>query len=179
MAIELKIDSKVLWLTGLSGAGKTTIANKLKEKLSAFDIAIEILDGDILRMGINKDLGFSMKDRYENVRRTAEIAKILVNNGIYTLVCLISPTEEIRKMARSIIGEEKFIEVFINAPFEICKARDVKGMYKRVERGECKDFTGLDSPFEKPANPDITIDTSTDTVLQSVSKVLDFLKFNK
>jgi len=171
----LKQRSNVIWMTGLSGAGKTTLAVNLEGELSARGYLTQILDGDNIRSGINSNLGFSDTDRYENIRRIAEVSKLFLDCGIITINCFISPTEEIRKMARAIIGSENFIEVFVNASFDVCERRDVKGLYSRARRGEIKQFTGIDSPFENPVKPDIEIRTDILTIGESVKRLLDFV----
>ncbi len=148
----------VLWMVGLSGSGKSTLAKALEKDLHQAGFLTQLLDGDNLRTGLNNNLGFSEADRLENIRRAAEVSKLFMNCGIVTICSFISPTEEIRSMAREIIGEG-FMEVYINCPIEICEQRDVKGLYKKVRNGEIKNFTGIDSPFEGPVRPDIEIRT--------------------
>lgn len=148
----------VLWMVGLSGSGKSTLAKALEKDLHEEGFLTQLLDGDNLRTGINNNLGFTEEDRMENIRRAAEVSKLFMNCGIVTICSLISPTAEIRKMAKEIIGEG-FMEVYVNCPLEVCEQRDVKGLYKKVRNGEIKNFTGVDSPFEEPANPDIEIKT--------------------
>lgn len=171
----LQQKGKVIWLTGLSGAGKTTVAKLLEEELFSRGYFTQILDGDNIRSGINNNLGFSEADRYENIRRISEVSKLFVNCGVITINCFISPTEEIRDMARAIIGKDDFIEIYINAPLEVCELRDTKGLYARARRGEIKDFTGITSPFEKPENVDIEIRTDLFTVEDSVRKILEVI----
>ncbi len=154
----LKQRGIVLWMVGLSGSGKSTLAKALEKDLHQAGYLTQLLDGDNLRTGLNNNLGFSEADRLENIRRAAEVSKLFMNCGIVTICSFISPTEEIRDMARTIIGEG-FMEVYINCPIEICEQRDVKGLYKKVRNGEIKNFTGIDSPFEGPAHPDIEIRT--------------------
>ena len=132
-----------------------------------------VLDGDNIRTGINNNLGFSEEDRLENIRRIAEVSKLLINTGMITICSFISPTEDIRTMARNIIGENDFIEVFLNPPLEVCEKRDVKGLYKKARAGIIKDFTGISSPFEVPANPDLEIDTSVVGIKDSVAMIFD------
>jgi adenylylsulfate kinase len=171
----LRQRSKVIWMTGLSGAGKTTIAKQLDEALYKLGYVAQILDGDNIRAGINNNLSFSEEDRFENIRRIAEISKLFINCGIIIINSFISPTEKIRKMALEIIGEEDFIEVFVNAPLDICEQRDTKGLYVKARSGEIKNFTGIDSPFEIPENADITIQTDKQTIEESVNQLLDYL----
>ena len=171
----LKQRSKVIWLTGLSGAGKTTLAKYLEEALFGLGFFTQILDGDNIRAGINNNLGFSDADRFENIRRIAEISKLFVNCGVITINCFISPTEDIREMARQIVGEDDFIEVYVNAPLKVCEERDVKGLYSRARRGEIKDFTGISSPFETPENIDIEIRTDLLSIEESVKQILELI----
>ncbi|MCO5247992.1 MAG: adenylyl-sulfate kinase [Chitinophagales bacterium] len=171
----LQQNSFVLWMTGLSGSGKSTIAKGLEKKLYAEGYLSYILDGDNIRFGINKDLGFSVEDRKENIRRIAEISKLFVDAGIITINSFVSPTLEIRQQAKDIIGEKDFIEVYINAPFEVCAQRDVKGLYKKALAGEIKNFTGLDAPFEAPVHPAIEIKTDNLSVEESVDKIFNLI----
>lgn len=145
--------AKVLWFTGLSGSGKSTLANAVERELFAQGRLTKLLDGDNIRSGINTNLGFSAEDRTENIRRIAEVAKLFMEGGIITLCSFVSPTIEIRDMARQIIGPENFLEIYVNAPLEVCEARDVKGLYKKARAGEIKNFTGIDAPFEAPLTP--------------------------
>lgn len=169
----------VVWMVGLSGSGKSTLAKALEQELHEKGYFTQLLDGDNLRTGINNNLGFSEADRIENIRRSAEVSKLFVNCGVITICSLISPTEAIRKMAKEIIGEADYFEVFINCPIEICEQRDVKGLYKKARKGEIKNFTGIDSPFEAPTAPSLELRTDlndleqckktlTDTILQKV-----------
>lgn len=150
---------KVLWLTGLSGSGKSTIAQHLERRLFENDFFPQVLDGDNIRSGINKNLGFSVEDRTENIRRIAEVARLYAHSGLVILASFISPTRAIRKMAAEIIGEEDFLEVFVNAPLEECEKRDVKGLYQKARSGQIKGFTGIDSPYEMPIDPFLEIKT--------------------
>ena len=172
---RLQQRSTVIWLTGLSGAGKTTLAKHLEEQLFSRGYLTQILDGDNIRAGINSNLGFSDHDRYENIRRIAEISRLFLNCGIITINCFISPTEEIRDMARQIIGKDDFIEIYVNAPLDVCEERDVKGLYSRARRGEIKDFTGITAPFETPKNIDLEIRTDLLSVEESVSMMLEVI----
>ena len=171
----LKQKAKVIWMTGLSGSGKTTVAKGVERYLHNNGILNQLLDGDNIRVGINNNLTFSSEDRAENIRRIAEVSKLFLNCGIVTLNCFVSPTIEIRENAKEIIGGEDFIEVYINASIETCEERDVKGLYKKARKGEIKDFTGINSPFEAPENPEIEINTSKLSIDESVQKVLDYI----
>lgn len=162
----------MVWFTGLSGSGKSTVALGVERELSARGLLCRILDGDNIRAGINSNLGFSEEDRRENIRRIAEVGKLFVETGIVTLACFVSPTEEIRQMARNIIGEKDFYEVYVSTPLEECERRDVKGLYARARRGEVRDFTGISAPFEAPRCPSLSIDTSKLKLEDSVNAVL-------
>ncbi|MBK9192051.1 MAG: adenylyl-sulfate kinase [Crocinitomicaceae bacterium] len=172
---ELQLNQRgvVIWLTGLSGAGKTTISNALNKKLTEKKYFTQILDGDQLRGGINSNLGFSETDRIENIRRTAEIAKLFVNSGIITICSFISPTNKIRLQTKEIIGANDYFEIFVNAPLHVCEARDVKGMYKKARAGEIKNFTGIDSLYEPPANADLALNTEVLSVNECVEMILE------
>lgn len=171
----LKQNSRVIWLTGLSGAGKTTIGREIEMELNKRGFLTQVLDGDNIRTGINNNLRFTEEDRYENIRRIAEVSKLFLNCGIICINSFISPTRAIRHMAMDIVGKENFIEVYINAPIEVCESRDVKGLYKKARRGEIKNFTGIDAPFEAPVNPDIELNTDKLTVEESAKKAMDFI----
>lgn len=166
---------KVLWLTGLSGSGKSTIAQALESKLYNEGFFAQVLDGDNIRSGINNNLGFSLEDRKENIRRISEIAKLYLNSGIITLNSFVSPTIEIRDYAKSIIGIDDYIEIYVNAPLEVCEQRDVKGLYKKARKGEIKGFTGIDSPYEAPVNPAFEIKTHETTVKEAVEQLYHFV----
>ncbi len=172
----LKQKSKVLWFTGLSGSGKSTIAIALEKKLQKKGFLTQILDGDNVRTGINNNLGFSNQDRTENIRRIAEISKLFLDCGVITLNSFVSPTIKIRELAKNIIGENDFLEIYVNAPLEVCEQRDVKGLYKKARKGEIKDFTGIDAPFEESKNPFIEIRTDKSTVDQLVEEIYDKIK---
>jgi adenylylsulfate kinase len=168
----------VLWFVGLSGSGKSTLAKALERELHQAGRLTMLLDGDNLRTGINNNLGFSEADRKENIRRAAEVAKLFASNGIVTICSLISPTEEIRHMAKEIVGSDYF-EVFIHCPLEVCEQRDVKGLYQKARKGEIKNFTGIDSPFEHPLHPAIEVRTDLnsleeckDSILRAVTPLL-------
>ena len=167
--------SKVIWMTGLSGSGKTTIAKKLEQHLHSQGILSQLLDGDNIRLGISNNLSFSSKDRKENIRRIAEVSKLFINCGIVTINCFISPTIEIRELAKKIIGEDNFIEVFVNTPIAICEDRDVKGLYKKARKGHINNFTGISAPYEIPENPEVEIDTSKLSINESAQKVLNYI----
>lgn len=169
----LKQKARVIWMTGLSGSGKTTIAIAVERELNRRGFLTQILDGDNIRSGINRNLGFSSLDREENIRRIAEVSKLFVNCGIITLNCFVSPTNSIRNTAREIIGEDDFLEVYVNTPFEVCEQRDVKGLYQKARRGEIKNFTGLDAPFEQPQHPFIEVQTADMTIEQSAQQVVE------
>ena len=159
----LKQKSPVIWLTGLSGSGKSTIANELAIKLQQEGKLAYILDGDNVRMGLNKDLGFSDDDRKENIRRIAEVAKLLSDAGVIVITAFISPFREEREKAKEIIGRDNFIEVFVRTSLETCEKRDPKGLYKKARAGEIPMFTGIDSPYEEPLNYDIMVSGDTDS----------------
>lgn len=163
-----------LWFTGLSGAGKTTITQALAEKLRSLECNLEILDGDIVRQNLTKGLGFSKEDRDENIRRIGFVSHLLTRNGVIVLVSAISPYREIRQEVKQKIGD--FLEVFVNAPLNVCEDRDVKGLYKRARAGEIKGFTGIDDPYEAPLNPDIECRTDLEELSESVDKVINKMK---
>ena len=165
----------MIWFTGLSGSGKSTVAMGVERELHAQGILCRILDGDNVRAGINNNLGFSAEDRIENIRRIAEIGKLFVQTGVVTLACFVSPTNDIRQMAREIVGKEDFLEVYISTPIEECERRDVKGLYARARKGEVKNFTGISAPFEAPVSPDIAIDTSKIPLEESVKTLTELI----
>jgi adenylylsulfate kinase len=167
--------ARVLWMCGLSGAGKSTVAARLDQMLTLRGYLSQVIDGDIIRRGLNRELGFSADDRRENLRRVAELAKLFVQCGVITIVSFISPTYESRHIARSIIGADDFTEVFINAPLEICEDRDTKGYYKQARNGLIRNFTGIDSPFEPPVKPDIEIQTDVLGVEECAGMLLDYI----
>ena len=163
---------KVVWLTGLSGSGKTTIALQLEKELYKLGFLVQILDGDNIRAGINNNLSFSEGDRTENIRRIAEVSKLFLNCGVITINCFVSPTKKMRQNAKKIIGKENYYEIFINADLETCEKRDVKGLYKKARNGEIKNFTGIDSQYEKPNNPSLEVNTSELSIDQSIEIIL-------
>ncbi len=163
----------MVWFTGLSGSGKSTIAIALERELHKRGLLCRILDGDNIRSGINNNLGFSAADRVENIRRIAEVGRLFVDTGIITLAAFISPNNDIRKMAASIIGEDDFMEVYVSTPIEECERRDVKGLYAKARRGEIANFTGISAPFEAPEHPALSLDTSVLTLEESVHQLLE------
>ncbi len=167
--------AKVIWMTGLSGSGKTTVAKGVERYLHSKGILSKLLDGDNIRVGISNNLSFTAEDRAENIRRIAETSKLFINCGVVTINCFVSPSNAIRQIAKDIIGTENFIEVYINASVAKCEERDVKGLYKKARAGEIKNFTGIDAPFEAPNNPNLEINTSKLSIDQSVQKVLDYI----
>jgi len=172
---RLEQRSKVLWLTGLSGSGKSTIAKALERRLFQDGFFPQVLDGDNIRSGINNNLGFSAEDRTENIRRIAEVAKLYLESGIICINSFISPTRAMRDQARQIIGAEDFLEIYINAPLEVCESRDVKGLYAKARAGEIKGFTGIDAPYEAPGQPALEIRTDELSLMESVERILDYL----
>jgi adenylylsulfate kinase len=168
---RLEQHAKVFWFTGLSGSGKSTIAEGVERKLFMEGFFPQVLDGDNIRTGINNNLGFSLEDRQENIRRIAEVAKLYAHSGIVVLSSFISPTREIREMAADIIGQEDFLEIFVDTPLDICESRDVKGLYAKARRGEIKGFTGIDSPYEAPVEPFLHILTAELKVEEAVDQV--------
>ena len=167
--------SFLLWFTGLSGSGKSTLANLVEVELYKMGVSTFSLDGDNIRQGLNKDLNFTPKDRSENIRRIAETSKLLVNAGVVTLAAFVSPYIIDRENVKLIVGEENFIEVFVNTSLEECERRDVKGLYKKARAGEIKNMTGISAPYEPPINPDIEIITDDQNIEKSVEKILDFI----
>ena len=171
----LKQRSVMIWFTGLSGSGKSTIAIALERELHKRGLLCRILDGDNIRSGINNNLGFTEADRIENIRRIAEVSKLFVDTGIVTIAAFISPSNDIREMAANIIGKDDFLEVYVSTPIEECERRDVKGLYAKARRGEIKNFTGISAPFEAPAHPALVLDTSALSLEESVNKLLELI----
>ena len=165
----------MVWFTGLSGSGKSTIAIALERELHKRGLLCRILDGDNIRSGINNNLGFSPEDRVENIRRIAEVGKLFVDTGVITIAAFISPNNELREMASAIIGKADFLEVYVSTPLAECERRDVKGLYAKARKGEIKEFTGVSAPFEAPERPDLSLDTSVLSVEQSVSRLLELI----
>ena len=170
--------SVVLWFTGLSGSGKSTLAHSLEEKLFQRGCRTFVLDGDNVRHGLNSNLDFSDASRTENIRRISEVSKLMIESGLIVMTAFISPFKKDRYEAKKLISNDDFIEIYCKATLEICEARDVKGLYKRARAGEIKNYTGIDSPYEVPENPDLIIDTDSETLDNSVSKILSFLEKN-
>lgn len=170
--------AKVIWLTGLSGSGKTTLAIGLERALHETGKLAYVLDGDNIRTGINSNVGFSEEDRKENIRRIAEVAKLFAHAGVITICCFVSPTIEIRSVAKNIIGENDFLEVYVNASLASCEQRDVKGLYAKARKGEIKDFTGIHQPFEAPEKPWLTITTDKQSREESLAQLVEAVKKN-
>lgn len=166
-----------IWLTGLSGSGKSTIAVALEKRLKALGQSCFILDGDVLRKGLNRDLGFSPEDRKENIRRVAEVARLFNEAGLYVIVAFISPYREDRQRARETIGADRFLEVYVNAPLDVCEKRDPKGLYKKVRAGLIPEFTGVTAPYEAPEAPTMILRTDCENVPDSVNSLLRALGF--
>ncbi|HTA83611.1 MAG TPA: adenylyl-sulfate kinase [Bacteroidia bacterium] len=171
----LKQRGIVIWMTGLSGSGKTTLAIGLEKYLNDEGHLTYLLDGDNIRSGINKDLGFSEKDRVENIRRIAEISKLFANGGIVTINSFVSPSEELRELAKAIIGEKDFNCIYINTPLAECEKRDTKGLYAKARKGEIKDFTGISAPFDVPVSPALEIDTHNHSYEECLQKLIEFV----
>lgn len=169
----LMVDNFSIWISGLSGSGKTTLARALKTELGKKLNRIKVLDGDEVRQGLCRDLGFSLQDRKENIRRVAEVNKLFLNEGFLVINAFISPTNEIRQYARSIIGGSRFFEIHLNTPVQVCKARDPKGLYKRIQTGRLKDFSGIDAIFETSDSADITLNTAEKSVGECVDLVVE------
>jgi bifunctional enzyme CysN/CysC len=166
----------LLWFTGLSGAGKSTIANSLEQKLHALGKRTFVLDGDNVRHGLNRDLGFTEADRVENIRRVAEVAKLFVEAGLIAIVSFISPFRAEREMARGLMAVDEFVEIFVDTPLEICEQRDPKGLYRKARRGELRNFTGLDSPYERPGDPELTLDALNHGASDLADTVIRFMQ---
>ena len=169
-------NSFLIWFTGLSGSGKSTIANKLEEQLHKQGIKTYTLDGDNVRKGLNGDLSFEPKDRTENIRRIAEVSNLMIDAGLVVLAAFVSPYKKDRENIRSIVKNKNFIEIYVNTSVEECERRDVKGLYAKARAGEIKNMTGISSPYEAPINPDVEILTEKESIEQSVMKIMDFIK---
>ncbi len=168
--------SVILWFTGLSGSGKSTIAHALEEELYKRGIHTYILDGDNVRSGLNSDLGFSEEDRKENIRRIGEVAKLFIDAGVLTMVAAISPYKRDREFVRNLVEPGEFVEIYVKCPLEVCETRDPKGLYKKARQGIIKNFTGIDDPYEEPENPEIVVETDKETVEEAVAKIIRFLE---
>jgi len=168
--------SAVIWFTGLSGSGKSTLAHLVEEELYNLDCRTFVLDGDNVRHGLSSNLSFSDDDRKENIRRIGEAAKLMMESGVIAMTAFISPFKKDRNLVRQLLPQGDFIEIYCNASLEMCESRDVKGLYKRARAGEIKNYTGIDSPYEAPDNPELIIDTESESLEKSVAKVIDFLK---
>lgn len=162
-----------IWVTGLSGSGKTTLANHVAALFKEHGVNVKILDGDNLRKGLNNNLGFSISDRSENIRRSAEVSKLFNESGITTINAFICPTIELRNQAENIVGKEKYFEIFLDVPFDVCEQRDPKGLYARFRKGEFKELTGADSPYEIPENPDLTLKTHLESPKESANRTFE------
>lgn len=173
--IQKNHNALVIWFTGLSSSGKSTLANELDKYLYSKGIHTYVLDGDNMRKGLNSDLLFSVEDRKENLRRIGHVASLFVDAGIVCLAAFIAPLAEDRNHLKEIIGFENFVEIFVNTPLKVCEERDVKGLYKKARRGEIKDFTGVNAPYENPEKPDLIIDTSNETLNESVLKIIGYI----
>jgi len=168
--------SVLVWFTGLSGSGKSTVAHSVEERLHQLGCRTFVFDGDNVRHGLCADLGFSIEDRHENIRRISEMAKLFINAGVIALTAFISPLRADRQRVRQLVGESDFIEVFCDCPLEVCETRDVKGLYKKARRGEIKEFTGISSPYEVPERPDAVLHTGRETLEECVEKVINVLR---
>ena len=168
--------SAVIWFTGLSGSGKSNLAHSVEEELYKLGCRTFVLDGDNVRHGLSSNLTFSDNDRKENIRRTGEVAKLMMEAGVITITAFISPFREDRDIVRQLLSQGGFIEIYCNASLEVCESRDVKGLYKRARAGEIKNYTGIDSPYEAPDNPELVVNTESESLEESVTKVIDFLK---
>ena len=166
----------ILWFTGLSGSGKSTLSNCLEEILHKLNMKTYVLDGDNVRKGLCNDLGFSENDRVENIRRVGEISKLMMDAGLIVMSAFISPFKSDRRIVRKLVEKGNFIEIFVDAPLDVCESRDVKGLYKKARSGEIKDFTGISSPYEKPENAELIIDTSCNNIEDCVNKIIKYLK---
>lgn len=167
--------ARVIWMTGLSGAGKTTLAIEIEKALAARGFLTQVFDSDIIRATINRDLDYSLEGRLQNIHRVAHLSRIFLEAGVVVINCFISPTHHMRHLAKKIIGSQDYIEVFVHAPLELCEERDPKGLYKKARKGEIPDFTGLDSPYEPPSNAHITLDTQHYSKQQLVEQFIDFI----
>ena len=168
----------VVWFTGLSGSGKTTTAEALERELTELGHHCYILDGDKIRQGLNKDLGFTASDRVTNIRRIAEVARLFVDAGLFAIVAIISPFEQERRMARELMNESEFIEIYMNTPLSVCEERDPKGLYKKARLGKLPNFTGIDSPYEPPKDPELELRSHVHSTKTLVNEIVEFLRRN-
>jgi adenylylsulfate kinase len=166
----------ILWFTGLSGSGKSTLANALEEKLYSLNMKTYVLDGDNVRKGLCNDVGFSEKDRVENIRRIGEVSNLMMDAGLIVMSAFISPFRSDRRIVRKLVKKDHFIEIFVDAPLDVCESRDVKGLYKKARTGEIKDFTGVSSPYERPEKAELTINTDDNSIENCIEMILDYLK---
>jgi adenylylsulfate kinase len=171
--------SFILWFTGLSGSGKSTIAHRLEENLFRKNIRTYVLDGDNVRAGLNRDLGFSAEQREENIRRIGEVAKLLIDAGVVVLTAFISPYKKDRAIARNLVNKGEFVEIYVRCPVEICEQRDVKGLYRKARQGIVRQFTGIDDPYEEPEGPEIILETDRKNIDQCVQQIFEFLEANR
>ena len=171
--------SVVIWFTGLSGSGKSTLAHSVEEKLHNLGCRTYVLDGDNVRHGLSSNLSFSDDDRKENIRRIGEAAKLMMESGVIAMTAFISPFKKDRNLVRQLLPQGDFIEIYCNTSLDVCESRDVKGLYKRARAGEIKNYTGIDSPYEEPDDPELVIDTESESLEESVTKVINFLKFKE
>ena len=170
--------SFLVWFTGLSGSGKSTLATALERELFSRGFHTFVLDGDEIRRGLNRDLGFSAEDRTENIRRVGEVAKLMVDAGLVTIAAFISPFRNIRRMVRELMEPGEFVEVYLDCPLEVCEMRDPKGLYAKARQGLIKEFTGIDSPYEPPENPELTLNTAQESVQESLNRLMNYLEEN-
>ena len=173
---RLQQEPKLIWFTGLSGSGKSTLAIGLEQYLFESGFKVYLLDGDNIRKGINKDLGFSSADRTENIRRIGEVSKLMLDAGLIIISAFISPFRDDRGMVKEIVGEERFTEVFVDCPLEVCEKRDTKGLYKKARQGFIRDFTGIGSPYEIPEHPNLVIHTHKERIDESLSKLINYVE---
>jgi len=173
---RLQQEPKLIWFTGLSGSGKSTLAIGLEQYLFESGFKVYLLDGDNIRKGINKDLGFSSADRTENIRRIGEVSKLMLDAGLIIIWAFISPFRDDREMVKEIVGEERFTEVFVDCPLEVCEKRDTKGLYKKARQGFIRDFTGIGSPYEIPEHPNLVIHTHKERIDESLSKLINYVE---
>jgi adenylylsulfate kinase len=177
--ISLNQEGVIIWMTGLSGSGKTTLSIELGRQLVGLGKKVYVLDGDIIRKGLNSDLGFSMDDRKENIRRIGEVAYLFADAAMIVIVAFISPFRKDRDAVRNLVGEGRFIEIYLDCPLEVCEERDIKGLYEKARKGKVKDFTGISSPYEPPLNPEIALKTGEEEVEVCIEKTLELLKHSK